>query len=81
MKCELELRWKEANFGFKGPDPQEVLVVFSNYGICNCSPKGPSTDISDTQAPKYPYRKDLKAKVYHIGVHGPSEFHAWSTTV
>ena len=35
-------------------------------------PEGPSTNISDTSARKYPYRGPFQAKGYHIGVLGPS---------
>ena len=35
-------------------------------------PEGPNTHTSDTYALKYPHTKHFKAKVYYIGLHGPS---------
>ena len=34
-------------------------------------PKGPCTQIVDTQAPKYLHRDDFKPTVYTIWAHGP----------
>ena len=52
------------------PEPRPSLTRI--FHCCLRSiPESPKTNISATSAPKYPYRKHFKSKVYDIEVHGP----------